>query len=625
MIRINLIGKKKCSHCGMSKDMVLFDKNRANLDGLCGACRICRYEYEKHRRIVAKELNLCKRCRKSLDRIGSYCTECLEKDLYQQKQYRDKMKSLAIKAYGGYICASCGETEPLFLCLDHINGGGRKQMRDLHGNGINLYRWLAENGYPTGFMQVLCYNCNIKKSVVHTKSKYRIKLKNLVFRAYGGYICNCCKVIDPDVLCIDHINGGGEKHRREMKNSSSIRTYKWLRDNNYPDGFQVLCHNCNSGRELNGRICPHKSISSYYLGLINYCSMPTKTPLFNGYGPGFWGGNPHARILAEHTVEKVTQQNIEKLQSMGLPYAVWHDASAIWSNLVSVNPSLPSTPPLCSCFKDTSKQPDLPCYTCGGTGYIPGWLKFGTQNYWKSSIDTDWALTNLTLDTVNRPNRLQLNPASTSGTAVSPQITISTINKVGAWESKLNGFTRDGGANSSIIAEYSIDNGVTWISLSSLNLAPPTTVIKFRITMSRTSTTVKSPMFEIVRIRYPTMLDTLRGELTEPVVRFIPTWDVQQEIRQAYGERIDSSNKVFWTVPLTVFDVTLGRETQLARLEPDTAFVECRYGGNIGFRYAMTNFSYSDTFSQFTRQSFGLRQYSGMPGQTSGEFAYLVF
>ena len=34
--------------------------------------------------------------------------------------------------------------------------------------------------------------------------------------------------------------------------------YEWIKRNNYPDGFQVLCWNCNSGKGANGGICPHE-------------------------------------------------------------------------------------------------------------------------------------------------------------------------------------------------------------------------------------------------------------------------------------------------------------------------------------------------------------------------------
>ena len=55
-------------------------------------------------------------------------------------------------------------------------------------------------------------------------------------------ICNNCGEQDIDVLCLDHIGGGGTKHTRSI----GMTLYTWILQNNYPEGFQVLCANCNS-------------------------------------------------------------------------------------------------------------------------------------------------------------------------------------------------------------------------------------------------------------------------------------------------------------------------------------------------------------------------------------------
>lgn len=85
----------------------------------------------------------------------------------------------------------------------------------------------------------------------HREWNWNSKIKAL--NAYGG-ICACCGEKEPKFLAIDHINNDGNKHRREVKNKT---IYVWLRDNNYPKGFQVLCHNCNMAKAF-WKICPHK-------------------------------------------------------------------------------------------------------------------------------------------------------------------------------------------------------------------------------------------------------------------------------------------------------------------------------------------------------------------------------
>lgn len=68
------------------------------------------------------------------------------------------------KAYGGFKCACCGEREPAFLSIDHVNNDGASMRKSgVHGRGgTQFYQWLRRQGFPAGF-QVLCMNCNVGK------------------------------------------------------------------------------------------------------------------------------------------------------------------------------------------------------------------------------------------------------------------------------------------------------------------------------------------------------------------------------------------------------------------------------------------------------------------------------
>jgi len=81
------------------------------------------------------------------------------------------------------------------------------------------------------------------------------RLINEVIDAYGGK-CACCGETRKEYLSIDHIDGNGNKHRRKIGVKDSMGLYRWLRRNNYPEGFQVLCFNCNMGKG-NFSVCPH--------------------------------------------------------------------------------------------------------------------------------------------------------------------------------------------------------------------------------------------------------------------------------------------------------------------------------------------------------------------------------
>lgn len=79
-----------------------------------------------------------------------------------------RAKDACYAAYGGYICACCGEREPKFLTLDHVNNDGAEHRRLIGSGSKNVggkktYAWLIANGFPLGF-QVLCMNCNWGKA-----------------------------------------------------------------------------------------------------------------------------------------------------------------------------------------------------------------------------------------------------------------------------------------------------------------------------------------------------------------------------------------------------------------------------------------------------------------------------
>lgn len=120
---------------------------------LCGECR----ENARAYRAEKRSKGLCARCFKPAD-AGCLCSTCKSAHDCERAQLKDA----AYAAYRGYRCACCGITEPVFLCLDHVNNDGAEHRRKGNYCGLNLYRWLRKHGYPPGF-QVLCHNCNFAK------------------------------------------------------------------------------------------------------------------------------------------------------------------------------------------------------------------------------------------------------------------------------------------------------------------------------------------------------------------------------------------------------------------------------------------------------------------------------
>ena len=99
---------------------------------------------------------------------------------------------------------------------------------------------------------------NPEKSRNQSKKNGKIsstKYRTLVLSAYGEQ-CQCCGEDNREFLCIDHIEGGGTQHRKELgKGGRSF--YIWLIKNDYPEGYRTLCHNCNASMGHYG-YCPHE-------------------------------------------------------------------------------------------------------------------------------------------------------------------------------------------------------------------------------------------------------------------------------------------------------------------------------------------------------------------------------
>ena len=90
--------------------------------------------------------------------------------------------------------------------------------------------------------------------------KYRVKLKKLVIKKYGGK-CSCCGITDYEFLSIDHINGGGLKHLKEIKRKGGNSFYQWLKKKGFPPEFRLLCFNCNFAVGHYG-YCPHNMMTA---------------------------------------------------------------------------------------------------------------------------------------------------------------------------------------------------------------------------------------------------------------------------------------------------------------------------------------------------------------------------
>lgn len=110
---------------------------------------------------------------------------------------------------------------------------------------------------PKGETTIHCLECSEKRN---TATRLAMKaLKDDVYAKYGGYVCACCGETEEVFLTIDHVNNDGCIHRKQVGMTDKL--YRWLKKNNYPLGFQILCRNCQEGKFRYGT-CPHQLVRS---------------------------------------------------------------------------------------------------------------------------------------------------------------------------------------------------------------------------------------------------------------------------------------------------------------------------------------------------------------------------
>jgi hypothetical protein len=67
-----------------------------------------------------------------------------------------RIKQEVVAAYGGR-CRCCGESDPRFLTIGHVNGGGAAHRKEI---GTEMCKWLRKNNFPQGDFELQCFNCN---------------------------------------------------------------------------------------------------------------------------------------------------------------------------------------------------------------------------------------------------------------------------------------------------------------------------------------------------------------------------------------------------------------------------------------------------------------------------------
>jgi hypothetical protein len=119
-----------------------------------------------------------------------------------------------------------------------------------------------------------------KQRVRISGKKHANKIRTIVLSHYSNNMlrCACCGLEGLCHLTLDHIFGGGDKHRTQFTGSQgrrSFKLYKSLIKNKFPSGYQVLCFACNlsKGKNHHCQIDHSKDCNSFADKLSPHVSM----------------------------------------------------------------------------------------------------------------------------------------------------------------------------------------------------------------------------------------------------------------------------------------------------------------------------------------------------------------
>lgn len=338
--------------------------------------------------------------------------------------------------------------------------------------------------------------------------------------------------------------------------------------------------------------------------------MPNKLDGFPG-AVGYWGNSPWYRARCEQVAAKTRVLLQDKLITRGKPAWLYQPVRLGDAGVVA-----------CTCVKDTTKSNDRPCQQCYGVGLAPGYVRFMHPTvHFTAAESASYTLTQVVVSTDFKPHNFQLAAGAVAGTIETQDKAYSNPDS-DTWDTHVVQYLREPGGANTVAVEFSTDSGANWFALSAINGANQpvgTGTLRFRVTLTRTSAAVRSPVFEAVRARFLRTNDYSRavlaanGDVAAGQVLVLRPW-VQEQAQSDTGRGVDIEwmGDRSWTAPLDFFDTTLTRDTPACRVDDEAAgphpFYEYVTGIKDGDRIVLTALKWNEEFGMFTHQSFDERR-----------------
>lgn len=241
-------GQRTCDECQRAKNTAKHQKYR-NKKTTAGVCKMGT-------------------CGKPCWEGKTTCKEHTEANRIEANERNDGIRREFFAIFGNKCC--CCEISTLeFLTDDHINGGGSAYRAAAGKTGVNYIKTLLKLPREALLREhrAACFNCNRSFMYHAGQCIHKLPLEQMkasprrveVLRAYGG-VCVCCGESILELLTFDHINRDGAEWRRQNAGRSvvSFLIEQHTKTGAWDPTFQILCFNCNSGRERHDGVCPHK-------------------------------------------------------------------------------------------------------------------------------------------------------------------------------------------------------------------------------------------------------------------------------------------------------------------------------------------------------------------------------
>jgi hypothetical protein len=227
--------KKRLQADRKSKGLCIACGEPANGKTRCVACATRAKTSRQKTAEKKKSLGICQMsgCTNTAMPDRTVCVTCSEKASKHSSDRYSKNKEAG-------VCRECGKpSNGKSRCPEHEARFKAWQTAQYQlKKDMGLCTNCGVEDAQVGLTQ--CAACNVDKNA---KGRRRwLHLKLAAFAAYGGAVCVGCGEDEAEILEIDHVNGGGNQHRKDIGQSNM---YLWLKQNDYPDGYRVLCPTCN--------------------------------------------------------------------------------------------------------------------------------------------------------------------------------------------------------------------------------------------------------------------------------------------------------------------------------------------------------------------------------------------